>query len=71
MCGSAFGMVLLSYGFTYMFEDDIVKELKLPLRANYLYLAVFFVFLTLINPTLEELFWYKQKFNVKFKGDCF
>jgi hypothetical protein len=50
-------MVLLSYGFTYFFEDDIVSELKIPLKANIFYLAIFFCILAILNPVLEELFW--------------
>ena len=51
-------MVLLSYGFTYFFEDDVMEILHIPLKHESFYLLMFFIVFAIINPTTEELFWY-------------
>jgi hypothetical protein len=51
-------MVLLSYCFTYFFDEEVTEMVTFPLKKNALYLLAFFLLFTIVNPLLEEWFWY-------------
>lgn len=57
-------MVILSLLFTYFYEDEIMDYLEIPLKNQTVYLMLCMTILTIINPFLEEWFWYTYFFNI-------
>lgn len=58
LCGSAFGMVTLALLFTYFYEEELKDYLEIPLRDHLAYLSASVLVLCLVNPLMEEWFWY-------------
>lgn len=54
---SAFGLVVVSYIILFEFRHKLLMIISIPIKYNFIYIFLFFIFYGIINPVLEEWFW--------------
>lgn len=55
--GSAFGLIFFSYFMMYEFKYNFLMMISFPVKYEALYLFVFALLISFVNPVLEEWFW--------------